>query len=242
MSPIKWFIDQTAFGYEISKRTKNTTFKEFFKNKFVTIVLEAKLINDTKATVNLKKDNSSLKFKYARIVNPIFRKEKSYNYFLISQNAYFNNNLFNCDIEITNKGESFDSLSKQLKKKISFKYTHNKQLTKLYSRKMNLGKFYPEADHFKTNKLILTSVNKNFIKDTYDVMISPNCSMFIYLYLQKLKNLYLVYDLTIGPGGEFEDEYDECFQTYSDDFTSSRYTKYYGWAKNEDKQFKLTIK
>ena len=75
MSPIKWFIDQTAFGYEISKRTKNTTFAEYFKNKFAIIVLEAKLINDTKATVNLKKDNSSLKFKYARIVNPIFRKQ-----------------------------------------------------------------------------------------------------------------------------------------------------------------------
>lgn len=242
MTLIKWFIDQTPFGFEISKRAKNTTFKEFFENKFTTIVLEAKLINNTKATVNLKKDNSSLKFKYARIVNPIFRKEKSYNYFLVSQNAYFNNNLFNCDIEITNKNESFDSLSKQLKKKISFKYTHNKKFTKLYSRTFNLGKFYPEADLFKTNKLILTSVNKNFIKDTYDVMISPNCSMFILLYLQKIKNLYLVYDLRIAPGGEFEDEYNECFQTYSDAFTSSRYSKNYGWGNNEDQQFKLTIK
>lgn len=219
---LKKFIDQTPNGFEIKRSVLDTTYKSYFKKKFVTISVIAKLINNTGTTVNLKKDNSSLKFKFARIVYPIFRKEASYNLFLVSLNQYFGNNLFTTDIEIKNEDDAFKNISKEVGKKISFNYVRKAKFKSLktiktdYSRSINLGRFYPEANYHRSNRLILNSVNKDFIRDTYEVMRSPNCSMFFQIYLQKVKNFYLIYDLNVRPGGEFIDEYDDCFETYSD--------------------------
>ena len=219
---LKQFIDQTPIGYEIKRNVLDTTYKSYFKRKFITLSVIAKLINNTGTTVNLKKDNSSLKFKFARIVFPIFRKETSYNLFLVSLNQYFGNNLFTTDIEIKNEDDPFKDLSREIAKKITFNYVRTSKIKGFkpiktdFSRNINLGRFYPEADYHRSNRLILNSVNRDFIKDTYDVMRSPNCSMFFQIYLQKIKNFYLIYDLNVRPGGEFIDEYNDCFDIYSD--------------------------
>lgn len=243
---LKQFIDQTPYGFEIKRNVLDTTYKSYFKKKFININIIAKLIQNTGTTANLKKDNTSLTFRYARIVYPIFRKEASYNLFLISLNQYFGNPIFTTDIEINNASETFYELSKEVKKKISFNYVKTTKIKNFkpikvdYSRKENLGRFYPEADYSRPNRLILNGVNKDFIKDIYEVLRSPNCNMFFNIYLQKIKNYYLIYDLRVTPAGEFTDEYNDCFEIYSDNYLSHRYSR--GSSDIGSDKFKLKIK
>jgi hypothetical protein len=243
-------VDQSPIGVKMNFHNvaQDTTFKSFFKKNVIKIGVEAKLVHGSGTVANLKKDLTSFKFKFARIVYPIFKKESAYNYFIISEDRYYDNPIFCTDIEINNEKESFTDLSKELGKKISFNYIKttkfkgSKSIKTDYSRKLNLGRFYPEANHFQTNRLILNSVNRDFIKDIYEVTRAPNCSVFIGIALQKVKNFYLIYDLTVSPGGEFTDEYDDCFRTYSDDFNSLRYYRNNFRGETGSSSFKLKIK
>ena len=247
---IRALVDQSPSGVEMNYWgvAQDTTYKAYFKKNIIKIGVEAKIVHGTGTVANWKKDSTSFKFKFARIVYPIFKKESAYNFFLISQNIYYNNFLFCTDIEINNEKENFTDLSKELKKKISFNYIKTSKIKGFkpiktdYSRKLNLGRFYPEADPFQTNRLVLNSVNKDFIKDIHEVTRALNCSVFFGIALQKIKNFYLVYDLSVSPSGEFTDEYDDCFERYTDDFNSLRYYRNDFHNKVGSSEFKLKIK